>query len=115
MARMESECGTGEGFKLDGGQGFVDILLSLLEKTLAGKDATSMQRDQAANLRKKMLKVYNGFSTAIEKGDMAAAKKAVSKEAPFAGMLRWHLKNDYPDLFEQIMSPTPALEEMAVA
>lgn len=83
----------------------------LLEKALAGKDATSIQRDQAAKLRKKMLRVHNHFSTAIENGNTEAIRAAVSDAAPFAGMLRWHLKNDYPHLFEQVMQPTPALGE----
>lgn len=84
----------------------------LLEKALAGKDATSMQMDQAAKLRKKMLRVHNEFSIAIENGDVAELRAAVSDAAPFAGMLRWYLKNDYPHLFEQVMHPTtPAKAE----
>ena len=84
---------------------------SLLEKALAGKDATSMQRDQAAKLRRKMLRIHKEFSTAIVNGDMAAVRVAVSDSSPFAGMLRWHLKIDYPHLFEQVMPLTPALAD----
>lgn len=83
----------------------------LLEKILTGKNATSMQMDQARKLRKKMLRAHTNLSTAIEKKDMVAISAAVSDAAPFAGMLRWHLKNHYPGLFAQVMSPAPAVEE----
>ena len=75
----------------------------LLEKALAGKGTTAMKTDEAAILRQKMLRVYNDLSLAIEKLDMDSIRKAISDNSAFAGMLRWYLKNDFPDLFQQVM------------
>jgi hypothetical protein len=80
-----------------------------LEKALAGKSTTAMKTDQAANLRKKMLRAYNNFSADIEKKDIEAVKIAISEKSPFAGMLRWYLKNDFPDLFNQVMPSNSAI------
>ena len=62
-----------------------------------------MKTDEAAILRQKMLRVYNDLSLAIEKLDMDSIRKAISDNSAFAGMLRWYLKNDFPDLFQQVM------------
>ncbi len=78
--------------------------LELLNKILTGKDATPMKKDEAANLRKKMLRAYNQLSKAIGKQDLDAIKDCISDKSAFAGMLRWHLKNNFPSLFEQAMS-----------
>lgn len=75
----------------------------LLEKALAGTDATPMKIDEAKNLRKKMLRAYTNLSDAIARQDLAAVKAAVSDQAAFAGMLRWYLKTDFPDWFKRAM------------
>lgn len=75
----------------------------LLEKALAGKGTTAMKTDQAASLRKKMLRVYDNFTCSVENQEMEAIRLAISDQGAFAGMLRWYLKHDFPDLFVQVM------------
>ncbi len=72
----------------------------LLEKAIAGKNTTAMKMVEADNLRKKMLRVYTEFVTAIEGRNTEAVLEAVSDHSPFAGMLRWHLKSDFPEWFD---------------
>lgn len=74
----------------------------LLESTLAGKNTTPIKKDEAANLRKKMLRAYNDLNVAISNHDLEAVRNAVSNNASFAGMLRWTLKNDFPKIFDTL-------------
>ena len=74
----------------------------LLEKILTGKGATSMKIDEAATLRRKMLRTYNQFTGIIVSRDIEAIRAAISDKSAFAGMLCWYLKNDFPQLFEQV-------------
>lgn len=76
--------------------------LALLEKVLMGKGATPMKMDEAATIRQKMLRSYNNLSIHIRDKDIAAIRQAISDESAFSGMLRWYLKNDFPELFKQV-------------
>ncbi len=71
----------------------------LLEKALIGKDATAMKKDEAAIIRKKMLRAYNQLTIAINKKDDEAIRQAISDKSAFAGMLRWTLKTEFPEQF----------------
>lgn len=73
----------------------------LVEKVLTGKGTTAMKTDQAATLRRKMVTAHSAVSAAIERRDMAAIKTALSDSAPYAGMLRWYVKNNFPVLFDE--------------
>ncbi len=75
---------------------------SLLRSTLAGEKTTPMKMDEAANLRKKMLREHNSLAEAIVNENMEAVREAVSDKAPFAGMQLWTLRNEYPKLYEII-------------
>lgn len=76
---------------------------NLLEKALTGKDATPQKIDEAANLRKKMLRIHKEFSSIVESKDIDAIRTAISDKHAFAGMLRWYLKIHCPTLFEKVM------------
>lgn len=65
----------------------------LLEKILSGKDTTLMKRDEAATLRKKMLRVYNDIQIKIDKNDSSGIIEATKDSAQFSGMVRWILKH----------------------
>jgi hypothetical protein len=75
----------------------------LLESTLVGKNTTPIKTDEAANLRKKMLRAYNSLAVAIKNKDLEAVRNAVSNKAAFAGMLRWTLKNEFPEIFANLL------------
>lgn len=74
----------------------------LLDKSIAGTDTTAMKMDEAKNLRKKMNRVYKSVSEAVVRNDLDAVKTAVSASAPFAGMVRWYIKNEFPELWEKV-------------
>ena len=75
--------------------------LNLLDKILTGTNATPMKIDEAATLRKKMLRAYNQLSKAIVNQDIDAIKDCIADKSAFAGMLRWHLKIYFPELFDK--------------
>ncbi len=72
----------------------------LLRKTLNGEDTTAMKKDEAKKLRKKMLRAHKMLADNVSSNDKV--KELISIEAPFAGMQRWTLKNDYPEIFDQV-------------
>ncbi len=76
--------------------------VDLLRKTIGGKGTTRMKRDEANALRRKILRVYKDMAERIADSDEAGIKKSVADSAPFAGLQRWTLKNEHPDLFEKI-------------
>ncbi len=73
----------------------------LLRKTLNGEDTTAMKKDEAKKLRKKMLRVHKELANSINSSEKI--KELISDEAAFAGMQRWTLKNEYPDIFNQVV------------
>lgn len=77
----------------------------LLEKALTGKGATPMQKNFAGTLRQKMLREFEKLSKAVQDGDTAAIHAAISDKAPFAGMLRWRLKTEFPTLLNSLIEP----------
>lgn len=76
--------------------------VALLDAALSGHDATPMKRDEAAVLRKKMLRTYHALTRAIANEDEDAILRAVADDAPFAGLCRWTLKRDFPTWFERL-------------
>jgi hypothetical protein len=72
----------------------------LLFKCLSGRDCTSIKQEGARALRKKMNREYANIHEQIRDKNVSGIKQMVSDNAPFAGMLRWLLKNEHPDLFE---------------
>ena len=74
----------------------------LLQKCLGGADCTAIKQQGARVLRKKMTRVYKEINYAIRTGDIPRVKRMVEDDAPFAGMLRWHLKNNHTALFDSI-------------
>lgn len=77
--------------------------LKLLKRALAGEGASAMQKDQAKNLRKKMLRAHTELSKYIAVKNLPAIQKAIADDAPFAGMLRWYLKHEHPALLDEAM------------
>jgi hypothetical protein len=71
----------------------------LLEKCLCGVNCTSIKLHGASVLRGKMTRVFNDINDAIRSRDILKVKQMVADDAPFAGMLRWHLKNQHTALF----------------
>lgn len=69
----------------------------LLEKIFEGKDATPIQRVNAESLRKKINRVYGAFQKALLQNDVGTVQEFIADQAPFAGIMRWVLKNDYPN------------------
>ncbi len=76
----------------------------LLNKTLNGINTTSMKKDEAAIIRRKMLRIHNDLAKRIEAGDEDSLKELLSNNAPFTGVQRWTLRNEYPDLYGRLIS-----------
>jgi hypothetical protein len=72
----------------------------LLEKCLTGRDCTAIKKEGARALRRKMTRGYTEIYKNIRERDLAGIKGMVDKSASFAGMFRWLLRNEHPDLFE---------------
>ncbi len=75
----------------------------LLQRSLGGENTTPMKKDEAINLRKKMLRVHKNLAVGIVNGDTGAIKSLITDKAPFAGMQRWTLKNEYPHIFKELV------------
>lgn len=74
----------------------------LLKSTLNGENTTAIKKDEAAKLRRKMLRVHRELSRAVSASDLERVQELISDEAPFAGMQRWTLKNEFPALYEKL-------------
>ncbi len=72
----------------------------LLDKCLSGRDCTPMKQEGARVLRKKMNREYARIHEQIRDRNVTGIQQMAANNAPFAGMLRWLLKNEHPDLFE---------------
>ena len=72
----------------------------LVDKCLSGRDCTSIKQEGARALRKKMIREYTKIYEEIRERNIEGIKSMVAKNAPFAGMFRWLLRNEHPDLFE---------------
>lgn len=83
----------------------------LLRKALAGEKATAIQIDQVKKLHKKMQRAHTELSKCVANKDLFGIKKLIADDAPFAGMLRWHLKRDHPTWFDQVMGTHSSLQE----
>lgn len=73
---------------------------ALVEKCLTGRECTSIKQEGARALRKKMNREFTKIYEQIREKNVAGIKRMVADNAPFAGILRWLLRNEYPDLFE---------------
>lgn len=85
--------------------------LKLLKRALTGEGASTMQKEQAQNLRKKMLRTYTELSKCIANKDLSGIKRCIADDAAFAGIWRWHLKTAHPALFDQMMGTDSSLQE----
>ena len=74
---------------------------ALVDKCLSGKDCTPIKQEGARVLRKKMTREFTEIHKQIRKQNIAGIKRMVADNAPFAGMFRWLLKNEHPELFQQ--------------
>lgn len=73
----------------------------LLEKALNGKDAKPIKKQGAKVLRMKIQRTIVDLTKAITCGDFAKVDEMQMRSAPFAGVVRWCLKNNWPDLLKQ--------------
>jgi hypothetical protein len=64
---------------------------------------TQIKRMEAEHLRQRMLVVYKELFKAINSGNIGAIRTLISDTAPFAGMQRWTLKNERPELFNRLL------------
>jgi len=74
----------------------------LLEESFQGK--TPIRKRESENLRKKMIRADIELSQAIQGNDQTRVIGLVSAEASFAGMQRWTLCLNHPDLWSEIRS-----------
>lgn len=72
----------------------------MLHKCLSGEGCKPISQEGARALRQKMNREYMTMKKAICEDDIPKVKKMVADDAPFAGLLRWLLKNEHPGLFK---------------
>lgn len=77
--------------------------IQLLEKVFTGANSTPAKLEEAHNLRNEIIRpTYKKFLESIMKKDVNQIREAIDDAAPFSGMLRWVLKNDFPRYFAKI-------------
>lgn len=79
-----------------------DNTRQLLDAALSNNATTQFKREEAAILRKKMLRASDALNQAVIADDEEAIQRVIANDAPFAGLCRWTLKRDYPALYTRL-------------